>query len=187
MAATALVLPVSGPYVAKWQTYSLGTQQDDGFTLTGQYTGQEVNASDAYGQTLVEAIWRGLNWRLRFRGLEMNRQGILAIMQAFGSTGQPTNTFTPTLANIGTRYSAFSQPLVLTSILPVQPQGSDFATSANPGYIGSLTALNANVAPQSNVEMMLTSKVREVPMEMVLMPYAATVASLAVNLSFTTT
>lgn len=172
----ALVVPVSGPYTAVWNAFSMGTQNDDGFVLAGTFQGQEINASDAYGMTLVEAIWRGLNWRMRMRGLEFNKVGILASLQAFGSTGVPSTTFTPTLANIGNRYSAFAQPLVLSAILGNPPT-----------FVQSLTASNAIVSPQSNVEYLMTSKVREAPFEMVLLPYSAVVGSLTVNLSFTTT
>lgn len=171
-----LVVPVSGPYLGTWEGYALGTQDDNGFVLLGAFTGQEVNQSDAYGMTLVEAIWRGLNWRLRFRGLEFNKAGILASLQAFGSTGSVTTSFTPILANIGQRYSTYAEPLVLTAILgnpPTMPQ--------------TLTALSSIVAPNSNVEYLMTSKVREAPFEMVLLPYQAVVGSLTVNLAFTTT
>ena len=150
----------------------MGSQNDDGFILAGAYTGQEVNASDAYGMTLVEAIWRGLNWRLRFRALEFNKTGILASMQAFGATGGSSTTLTPTLANIGDRYSKFAKSLVLTAILGNPPT-----------FVQTLTATNAVVAPQSNVEYLMTSKVREAPFEMVLLPYV----SGANNISFTTT
>lgn len=172
----ALVLPISGPYTGVWNTRALGTQNDDGFVLAGAFAGQEISASDAFGMTLVEAIWRGLNWRVRFRGLEFNKPGILASMQAFGSTGDSATTLTPTLANIGDRMSKFAQALVLSAILgnpPTMPQ--------------SLTALNAVVAPNSNVEYLMTSKAREAPFEMVLLPYQATIGSLTVNLAFTTT
>ena len=176
MAVTGLVVPISGPYTATWNAFPLGTQNDDGFILVGAFTGQEVNQSDAYGMALVEAIWRGLNWRVRFRGLEFNKTGILASMQAFGSTGAPSTTLTPLLANIGDRYSKFAQALVLTAVLanpPTMPQ--------------TLTANGAIVAPQSNVEYLMTSKVREAPFEFVLLPYSATVGSTTANISFTTT
>lgn len=176
--ATALVVPVSGPYTATWNGGSLGTQNDDGFALLGTYQGQEVNASDAYGMTLTEAIWRGLNWRMRFRGLEFNKPGMLNAIQAFGASGNATTTLTPTLANIGNRYSAFAQSLVLTSILGAYP----------PTMPTTLTALNSVVAPQSNVEFLMTSKVREAPFELVLLPYSAVVTSSNVTAtSFTTT
>lgn len=177
MAVTGLVVPVSGPYTATWNAFTLGTQDDDGFILAGTYQGQEVNASDAYGMTLVEAIYRGLNWRLRFRSLEFNKAGVLASRQAFGSTGAPSTTFTPNLGNIGNRFSLFANPLVLTAILgnpPTMPQ--------------TLTANGAIVAPQCNTEYLMTSKMREAPFEMVLLPYEATVGSLAnQKISFTTT
>lgn len=177
MSVTALVVPVSGPYTGTWNGKALGTQNDDGFQLLGSFTGQEVSQSDAYGMTLVEAIWRGINWRLRFRGLEWNKAGILASMQAFGSSGDPTTTFTPTLANIGNRYSIFAQPLLLNSILGAYP----------PTTPQTLTANGATPAPQTNVEYVMTSKVREAPFEFVLLPYSAVVGSLTVNLAFTTT
>lgn len=175
--AAGLIVPVSGAYTSVWNAFTLGTQNDDGYVLQATYQGQEVNQSDAYGMTLMEAIWRGLNWRLRFRGLEWNKTGILAAIQAFGSTGAPSTTFTPTLANIGDRYSKFARQLVMTATLgdpPTTPQ--------------TLTALSAIIAPQSNTEVMMTSKVREAPLEMVLLPYAATIGSLANQVvSFTTT
>lgn len=172
----ALVLPISGPYVGVWAGFALGTQDDNGYVLNGTYQGQEINQSDAYGMTLVEAIWRGLNWRLRFRGLEFNKPGILASMQAFGSIGTAQSTLTPTLANIGDRWSKFSNPLVLTSILPNPPT-----------FPQTMTAINANVAPQSNVEYMMTSKMREAPFEMVFLPYTAVGSGGVINVSFTTT
>jgi hypothetical protein len=180
MAATAaLVIPTTGPYIGDWNNLYLGTQNDDGFVLTAQYTGQEVNASDQYGMTLVEAIYRGINWRLRFRSLEFQQAGILAAIQAFGSTGSAATTFTPYLnpqggGFIGHRYSHFAQTLLLTALLSIT-------------QIQSLTALLAIVAPNSNIELLMTSKVREAPLEMVLLPYNVTVGSLSVDLAFTTT
>ena len=180
--AAGLVVPISGPYTGIWNTRALGTQNDDGFVLKGTWQGQEINASDAYGMTLVEGIYRGLNWRMALRGLEWNKPGILAAMQAFGSTGDVGTTFTPILFNIGERMTKFAQPLVLSAILP----GPASVPTAGPTFIQSLTALNAIIAPQSNTEAMLTSKMREAPMELALLPYAATVGSLNVNLAFTT-
>lgn len=178
MAVAGLVVPVSGPYTATWNGSALGTQNDDGYVLNGTYQGQEVNASDAYGMTLVEAIWRGLNWRMRFRGLEFNKPGMLSAIQALGSSGAAATTFTPVLANIGDRMSKFGQALVLTAVLGSFP----------PTMPATLTALSAIVAPQSNVEYLMTSKVREAPFEMVLLPYSAVISSSNnISTSFTTT
>lgn len=176
--AAGLVVPVSGPYTGTYNGSSLGTQNDDGFALLGTYQGQEINASDAYGMALVEAIWRGLNWRLRFRGLEFNKPGLLTAIQAMGASGNMATTLTPTLANVGDRMSKFAQTLVLTAVLGAYP----------PSMPATLTALSAIVAPQSSVEFLLTSKMREAPFEMVLLPYSAVISSTNnISTSFTTT
>jgi hypothetical protein len=152
----------------------MGTQNDDGYILGATFQGQEVNESDAYGLTLVEAIWRGVNWRIRLRGLEWNKTGLLGSMQMFGQTGS-TSTLTPTLANIGDRWTKYCQTLLLTAIL------------GNPPSIPqTLTATNAGLAPQSNTEMMFTSKLRELPLEFVLLPYASG-GSASANTPFSTT
>jgi hypothetical protein len=159
----ALVVPVSGPMVGTWGTSPaapLGTQNDDGFELSCTIQGQEINASDAYGQTLVEAIHRGQNWRLLFRGLEWNKTGLLNILQQFGSTGA-AGTLTPQLLVIGDRWSKYCQTLLLTAILgnpPTIPQ--------------TLTAPAAGFAPNSRTAFNVTSKLREMPLEMILLPTA---------------
>jgi hypothetical protein len=171
-----LVVPVSGAMVGTWNGFALGTQNDDGYVLNATVQGEEVNRSDAYGMTLVEAIYRGINWRLQFTGLEWNKPGILAAMQAFGSTGAPSTTFTPDLYGVGQRWTANCQALVLTATLgnpPTMPQ--------------TLTALSAAIAPQMNMRSMITSKLREAPLEMVLLPYVAVVGSLTADVAFTTT
>jgi hypothetical protein len=82
-------------------------------------------------------------------------------MQMFGQTGA-SGTVTPNLTNIGDRWTKYCQALVLTSILgnpPSVPQ--------------TLTAVNAGVAPNSQNSWNITSKLREAPFELVLLPYAA--------------
>lgn len=153
----------------------MGTQNDDGFVLSVQHQGQEINATDAYGQTLVEAIWRGMNWRLRLRGVEANKSGLNTLLQMFGMTGANT-TLTPQLTAIGDRWSNYAKTLLLTAILgspPTSPQ--------------TLTALSAGVAPGQTTELMMTSKMREVPLDLVLLPYSATSGSASVIVPFTTT
>lgn len=153
----------------------MGIMNDDGYVIRATFQGQEVAESDAYGLTLIEAIYRGMNWRCRIQGLEFNRTGLLALLQMFGQTGS-TSTLTPTLANIGDRWSKFCQSMVFTATLgnpPTMPQ--------------TQTALLAGLAPQEQTEYMMTSKMREMPMELVFLPYSAVVGSLTVNVPFTTT
>ncbi|MBX9682129.1 MAG: hypothetical protein K2X38_25505 [Gemmataceae bacterium] len=171
--AAGLVVPVSGPYTGTYNSLPLGTQNDDGFRLSCTIQGQEINASDAYGMTLVEGIYRGQNWRVAFTGLEANKTGLLAILQAFGQVGA-AGTLTPKLTGIGNRMTTYAQALVLTAILadpPTMPQ--------------TLTAVNAVFAPNTNTQMLMTSKMREMPLELVLLPYASVVGSVTSYVPFT--
>lgn len=173
--AAALVLPITGPYIGLWNALALGTMNDDGFELACTIQGQEINASDAYGQTLVEGVYRGQNWRVRIRGLEWNKAGLLDSLTAFGRTGA-SGTFTPQLTAIGDKMSTYAKVMLLTSILgnpPATPQ--------------TLTASSAIIAPQSRTDFNLTSKMREMPIEYILLPYAASVGSATVNVPFTVT
>ena len=174
------MIPISGAYVGTWFALPLGTQNDDGFILSVTLQGQEVNESDAFGLTLVEAIYRGQNWRIRLRGLEWNKTGLLSIVQMFGwqggaMPGSIATTLAPTLGAIGDRWTKYCQALLLTAILgnpPTVPQ--------------TLTATNAGFAPNTNTEQIMTSKVREMPIEMVLLPYVASGSS-PPNAPFTVT
>ena len=172
--AAGLVVPVSGPYVAIWDSLPLGTQSDDGYALSCTVAGQEVNATDQYGQTLVEGVYQGQNLRCRLRGLEW-KTGLLAILQQFGQV-RGDNTLNPTLSginpltlpvvNVGSLWTSYSKILVLAAIigtLPTTPQ--------------SLTAATAALAPGQTSEFMMTSKVRELPLEMCLIPYATVISS----------
>lgn len=173
--AAGLVVPITGPYLGVFDSLTLGTQNDDGFVISAQYQGQEINASDAYGMTLVEGVWRGMNWRCRIRGLEWNKAGLMNLLNMFGRTGT-SGTFTPQLTSIGDRWTNYCKTLLLTAILgnpPTTPQ--------------TLTALTAGLAPGQTSEFMLTSKMREMPIDMVLLPYATGIGSSTVVVPFTVT
>lgn len=162
-----LVVPVSGPYRA---TYSpaggaaedMGIMNDDGYELSVTIAAQEVNESDAYGMTLVEGISRGMNWKMRIRGLEWNRNGLLdALASEVGQSGN-SGTLTPFLTGIGNRMTATAGSIILSATLanpPTTPQ--------------SLTALNAIISPNSTSTWNMTSKLRELPIEFSLVPYVS--------------
>ena len=155
-----LVLPISGPYVGSFLALPIGVLNDDGYELMATLTGQELAETDAFGLTLVEAIYRGQNWRARLRGVEWFQLGLLTLLQQFGQT-DVAGTLSPQLSAIGTRWTTFNGTLLLTAILgnpPSQPQ--------------SLTALSTGFAPNSQSAFNMTSKVREMPLELVLFPYS---------------
>ncbi len=166
---------MSGPYVGSWFSLPLGTQHDDGFELSVTTQGQEVNETDAYGMTLVEAIYRGFNWRARFRGLEW-KSGLVSVMQEFGQINPGTTALSPVLTNVGDRWSKYNGALVLTAILgnpPTIPQ--------------SLTATNAGISPNSQSAFNMTSKMRELPIELCLLPYVTVISSVSYTVPFSST
>jgi len=173
--AAGLIIPVSGAAVGTWNALPLGTLNDQGYQLSCTIVGQEVNASDAFGGTLVEGIIRGQNWKATVRGLEWNKTGLLSILQMFGG-GAGGTTLTPTLANIGDRWTKFCQALVLTSILGSPPSTPQ-----------TLTAVNAGFSPNSTTAFNITSMLREMPLELVLIPYQSIVGSVTNNIPFSTT
>jgi len=173
--AAGLVVPVSGPYLGLFGGNALGTQDDNGYELACTIQGQEINRSDVYGETLVEGIYRGQNWKCRFRGLEWNKVGLLNSFQVFGQQGG-SGSFSPVLQNVGDRMSRYAQTMLLTAILgnpPSTPQ--------------TVTALTAIISPNSQAAFMMTSKMREMPIEFSLLPYSTVISSTTFNVPFTTT
>lgn len=183
--AAGLAIPVAGPYISSWFALPLGVQNDDGYRLTCTIQGQEMNATDQFGKTLVEGVYQGQNWRVRLTGLEW-KAGLVEILQMFGNLDPGTNGLQPTLSgatvgnlnnvvNVGDLWTHYTGPLVMTAVLgnpPTTPQ--------------SLTASNAGIAPEQSSEFMFTSKIRELPLEMVLIPYNTTIGSIRYAVPFTT-
>lgn len=176
-----LAVPVSGPYLGVWDGQALGVQSDDGYRLTCQIHGQRMDATDQFGKTMVEGVYQGQNWTARLLGLEW-KAAMLQLLQAFGFLD--AEDISPTLfgltinndpvCNVGDLYSRYANPLVLTAILanpPTTPQ--------------SLTASKAIISPEQSSEFMLTSAVRELPLEMVLLPYTTTIGSDVYAVPFT--
>jgi len=170
-----LVVPISGPAIGLFNALPLGTLSDDGYELSCTVQGQEVNETDSYGMTLVEAIYRGQNWRCRMRGLEFDKTGQLALLQMFGKSGA-ARSLTPILVQVGDRWTTYNKTLLLTSIL-----------GDPPSFPATITALSAGLAPQQQTAFMITSKVREMPFELVFIPYTVTVGSSTFNVPFTST
>lgn len=177
--AAGLVVPVSGPYLGTFNSRALGVLNDDGFVITCTVRGQSVEETDQLGLTLVEGVYRGQNWRCRLRGLEWEN-GLLNALQMFGQTVAGGDTLDPTLSpaghrNIGALWTTYCKPMVLTAILGDPPSSTQ-----------SLTATNAGLAPEQQSEFMMTSKVRELPLEFVFLPYTTTIGSTQFDVPFTT-
>lgn len=173
--AALITNPVAGAYTGTLNSVALGIMNDDGFVLTFQPHADLINDTDQYRRTLIETIYAGIDWRLRYRTKEWNAgmQGAFAQYGAQGTNPAPGMS----LGVIGRKGSAISQALVLTAVA-----GTPAATSP-----ATLTASQALLAPESNIDMKFTAAVREVPIEHVLLPYSTTTGGGTFTIPFSTT
>lgn len=204
---SALILPVSGPYSASIQppnvsgsspyynrgassgpvgAQALGLMNDSGYEISMDLKSQEVNETDGYGMTLLDFVYRGQDWRVRMTGREWFG-GLLLLLQPFGAVvtggikyGILAPQITPITAAqpgaIGSMASLASGILSLVSDLGSPPTAP-----------ATLTALQAILSPNSRATFDMTSKVRDLPLELCLLPYSVTVSSVALAVPFTVT
>ena len=159
--ASLITNPIAGAYTGAYNALSLGIMSDEGFILGFQPMADEVNETDQFGATLIEMIYRGGNWKIRFRTKEWNA-GMQGAFQVWGAHNNSNNPPAFALGIIGRLGSAVSKALVLTSTA-----GTPAATSPS-----TLTAAQAILSPNNNLDINFTSRIREVPIEMVCLPYA---------------
>lgn len=169
-----LTAPVAGAYTGAYNSSALGIMNDEGFVLTATPQSQDINDTDQFAKTLIEFIYQGMNFGVRFRTKEWNAgmQGAFQVYGAVAAGVAPSFT----LGVIGRLGTAISKTLVLTS------------TAATPAVASpaTLTSTQAVLAPNSNLEVNFTSKIREVPISMNCIPYSTTIASVSYNLPWTT-
>ncbi len=171
---TALIAPISGSYTATFNSNACGIMDDKGFQLIVSPQAQMIDRTDQFGMTLIEMIYLGMNVRMRFRCKEWN-SGMQGIMQNYGkvSAGVAPSIIVSQAANpIGAKASSVANTLVLTSTASTPAASSP----------ASLTASLAVLAPNSQFDMNFTSAAREVPLELVLIPYASS----NINIPFST-
>jgi hypothetical protein len=176
----ALITPVAGAYTATYEApggsaLALGIQDDNGFELSVVPKGQDINLTDQYGMTLLDGIYRGMDCRLRHKTEEWS-DGLMAVLTTYGDViADPSPSFA--LGVVGINYVTLSGTLVLTST-----SGTPAATSP-----ATLTATQALLSANNNFTIGFTSKIREVPIEYMLLPYAATLDDTNYVVWFSTT
>lgn len=160
---TPLILAIAGRYTTTWDPVGVGPAvnvgicTDDGYELAMQVHGEEVKGTDAFAQTLLDGIYQGADFRLRYTSMEYKD----ALMEVFWPWGAGTNKIDFRLGTIGRRYSEVAGQLIMT------------ATAGTPAAASpaTLTAEGAIVSPNTNLSTNFTSKTRLVPIEQVLLPY----------------
>lgn len=141
---------VAGAYSGTYNAVALGIQEN-GFELQFEPHEKLVNQSDAYGETIIDALYTGADHYLQFTGLSYGA-GMTAPMWPFGTLG--------VMGIIGRLHSALAMPIVLTATA-----GTPAATAP-----ATLTGPKSLLAANANPKLLFTTEVRKVPIRLRLHP-----------------
>lgn len=139
---------------------------EDGYTLQAAHAAEVIDRSDAYGETPIELVHRGLkDVFLSFRCLEWKAGPLLAAFPYGATALAPSGATFLTPGVIGQLGSAIAGAVILTS------------TAATPAAAApaSLTATQAVVAENNPVEWKMDSTLRRFPLRLRLLPVLDTV------------
>lgn len=126
--------------------------QESGFELQFEPKERLINQSDAYADTIIDAIYAGGDHYLQFTALGY-KSGSYTPMWPFGALG--------VFGVIGRLHSDLAQAFVLTS------------TTGTPAVAtpATLTASKALLAANSNPRLLFDTSLRKVPIRLRLYPY----------------
>lgn len=141
---------IAGAYTGTINSVALGIT-DEGFDLQWEPKHAPIEKSDVYGDMMIDAIYRGTNWFLQCEFLEY-KAGPLAAAYPWGAIGVQ--------GIIGRLASDVATPLVMT------------ATTGTPAVAtpATFTATKTILAPGSNPHSQYTSRLRTMPVRLVLLP-----------------
>lgn len=152
---------IAGRFSCTYNSVDIGIAED-GHTLSWQVFKEMINNTDQYGDTDIDAIYRGMNVFLQTT-LKEYKAGSL-------TPATPYNTFAPSgatnfaLGVIGRLDTNVAKTLVMTS------------TASTPAAAApaTLTATYAILAPGYSVELFFGPRHRRVPIRFQLYPYDST-------------
>ena len=150
----AIETVVAGRYAGTYNAIDVGFTED-GYELEQRSSAENVDKSDIYGDSLLDFVYRGGEVRMRFN-CKVYKAGSKTPFWPWGAFG----VMATTLAPISRLASAVASAMVLT------------ATSATPAATmpATLTGSKAILPPGSNLRLLYSSRVRNVPNELVLLP-----------------
>lgn len=146
---------IAGRYTAVKNSVSLGMTQE-GFTNTLTPSQELINASDAYGDSIVDWVYRGGNMFIDYIAKEYIAENIAAIWP-YGARGVLSDTSTP----IARLASAIADALVLSAVANTPAAATPATHTAN------LTI----VAPNFDVRTLFDAKLRQLPIRLQYLPY----------------
>lgn len=174
----ALDTLIAGRYSATYNANDVGITRD-GYALTIDSEWEEIGETDAWGQSVIDGVWRGGNCFLQFTSVAYKTGSL----QAFWPFGGP-------LAGPGVLGVLFDS--TQATPLPIAQLASNIAkafvltaTAGTPAAAtpATLTATAALLARNNNGRIMLNSKLRDVPVRLRLYPFT----SAGITRFFTTT
>lgn len=174
---------VSGPYIGTYKAPSGSAVAiglcDEGYELQFTPQGENIENSDVYGGALLDGITRGHNASLTFTMKSYQRaltSGLIwqfttnPLLMQFGAQAAGVANGIPT----GRLWSSLAGEIVLTG----QRNTPAYAVDSTPytnnvfGATSILTASLAILAPGQSINFMMNSKLRQVTLAMVLLPYS---------------
>lgn len=147
----ALGTYVAGAATATYDATALG-QTQEGYEIQYEPKADMINRSDIYGDTMLDIIFRGADVFAQMEFIEY-KAGPLAVAFPWASQGA--------LGLIGRLGSDVAKALVFTAV------------AGTPAALvpATLTASKAILAPNGNPRFSINSRLRTIPLRMVLLPY----------------
>jgi len=150
---------VAGPYTGTYNALAIGFTVD-GFRWGYEYKEQVIQETDLFGETIIDAIYRGMNARMSYRSQVYNANNVAPI-SPWGGAGVVLTAAAP----IARSARALAKAFVLTAV-------ANTPAAAAPA---SLTAALSLLAAGTNTELLFDSKAREIPVTLQLYPYESAV------------
>lgn len=154
----ALETIVAGRYSNTYNSVDTGITRD-GYTLDQGVSAEVIDETDAFGGSAIDYIYRGGNVFLNFLS-KAYKAGSIAAFWPWGSLGVMLTAAAP----LGRLASAVAGVDVMTAV----------AATPAANAPASLTANLAILAPNNNASLLFNSKVRDVPVRLMILPYDAT-------------
>ncbi len=148
----ALETLVAGPYSAVFNSNDVGITEN-GFQIDQEASYQQVAPSDAYGDTVLDLIYRGGNVHVQYES-KAYKTGSIAAAWPFAALG--------VLGTAGLLMVGASSPLAKVFIMTRR------LTDSTPTTI---TANQAALAPNFPVRLLFDARLRTVPVRKMLLPY----------------
>lgn len=158
----ALEAFITGRYTAAYgpsgSRVSLGVSRE-GYRFQHETKAANIDQTDAYGDSLIDMIYRGANMRVNFSMLSYSKAATALILAPW--TGD-LFVLRSTAKPVGVLASDLAQSLLLTA-----EANTPAAAAAGPA---TLTANKVILAP-GQVELLYDSRLREVPVSLIVLPY----------------